>query len=148
MYMFIKICQLFWFCRSFMHFLTSVCAIVGGVFTGKSCLPLAVSLSFQCTCTYSEWGLVGYAWLVAVAGLVDAFIYHSARAIQKKIELGKYSWWPKDRLSYSTVILEVFLLQKCDRLYIFLFILCLSLHWNNYRTARASYVVLLMNAVC
>ncbi|ELT99344.1 hypothetical protein CAPTEDRAFT_162161 [Capitella teleta] len=43
--------------RSFMHFLTGVCAIIGGVFT--------------------------------VAGLVDAFIYHSARAIQKKIDLGK-----------------------------------------------------------
>jgi len=45
--------------RSFMHFLTAVCAIVGGVFT--------------------------------VAGLIDALIYHSARAIQKKIELGKAS---------------------------------------------------------
>ncbi|XP_058846660.1 endoplasmic reticulum-Golgi intermediate compartment protein 3 isoform X3 [Acipenser ruthenus] len=45
--------------RSFTHFLTGVCAIVGGVFT--------------------------------VAGLVDSLIYHSARAIQKKIELGKAS---------------------------------------------------------
>jgi len=26
---------------------------------------------------------------VSVAGLIDAMIYHSARAIQKKIELGK-----------------------------------------------------------
>ncbi|KAI0237071.1 Endoplasmic reticulum-Golgi intermediate compartment protein 3 [Lamellibrachia satsuma] len=43
--------------RSFMHFLTGVCAIIGGVFT--------------------------------VAGLIDSMIYHSARAIQKKIELGK-----------------------------------------------------------
>ncbi|PVD32633.1 hypothetical protein C0Q70_08076 [Pomacea canaliculata] len=45
--------------RSFMHFLTGVCAIVGGIFT--------------------------------VAGLIDSVIYHSARAIQKKIELGKAS---------------------------------------------------------
>lgn len=45
--------------RSFMHFLTGVCAIVGGIFT--------------------------------VAGLIDSAIYHSARAIQKKIELGKAS---------------------------------------------------------
>ncbi|XP_061894066.1 endoplasmic reticulum-Golgi intermediate compartment protein 3 isoform X1 [Entelurus aequoreus] len=45
--------------RSFTHFLTGVCAIIGGVFT--------------------------------VAGLIDALIYHSARAIQKKIELGKAS---------------------------------------------------------
>eukprot|EP00071_Canis_lupus_P056912 XP_851879.3 endoplasmic reticulum-Golgi intermediate compartment protein 3 isoform X1 [Canis lupus familiaris] len=43
--------------RSFTHFLTSVCAIVGGMFT--------------------------------VAGLIDSLIYHSARAIQKKIDLGK-----------------------------------------------------------
>ncbi|XP_033727705.1 endoplasmic reticulum-Golgi intermediate compartment protein 3-like [Pecten maximus] len=43
--------------RSFMHFLTGVCAIVGGVFT--------------------------------VAGLIDSMVYHSARAIQKKIDLGK-----------------------------------------------------------
>ncbi|XP_033640918.1 endoplasmic reticulum-Golgi intermediate compartment protein 3-like [Asterias rubens] len=43
--------------RSFMHFLTGVCAIIGGVFT--------------------------------VAGLIDSLIYHSARAIQKKIDLGK-----------------------------------------------------------
>ncbi|GAB1606338.1 Hypothetical predicted protein [Argonauta hians] len=45
--------------RSFMHFLTGVCAIVGGIFT--------------------------------VAGLIDSMIYHSSRAIQKKIELGKTS---------------------------------------------------------
>ncbi|XP_073166158.1 endoplasmic reticulum-Golgi intermediate compartment protein 3 isoform X3 [Lepidochelys kempii] len=43
--------------RPFTHFLTGVCAIVGGVFT--------------------------------VAGLIDSLIYHSARVIQKKIELGK-----------------------------------------------------------
>ncbi|CAD7669435.1 endoplasmic reticulum-Golgi intermediate compartment protein 3 isoform X2 [Vulpes vulpes] len=43
--------------RSFTHFLTGVCAIVGGMFT--------------------------------VAGLIDSLIYHSARAIQKKIDLGK-----------------------------------------------------------
>ncbi|XP_031555453.1 endoplasmic reticulum-Golgi intermediate compartment protein 3-like [Actinia tenebrosa] len=43
--------------RSFMHFLTGVCAIIGGIFT--------------------------------VAGLVDSMIYHSSRAIQKKIDLGK-----------------------------------------------------------
>ncbi|RWS22273.1 endoplasmic reticulum-Golgi intermediate compartment protein 3-like protein [Leptotrombidium deliense] len=45
--------------KSFMHFLTSVCAIIGGVFT--------------------------------VAGIIDSMIYHSIRAIKKKIELGKAS---------------------------------------------------------
>eukprot|EP01025_Chloroclados_australasicus_P049965 TRINITY_DN5709_c1_g1_i3.p1 TRINITY_DN5709_c1_g1~~TRINITY_DN5709_c1_g1_i3.p1 ORF type:complete len:389 (+),score=29.63 TRINITY_DN5709_c1_g1_i3:271-1437(+) len=44
---------------SFLHFLTNVCAIVGGVFT--------------------------------VSGIIDAFVYHGHRVIQKKIELGKFS---------------------------------------------------------
>ncbi|KAL5015449.1 hypothetical protein ScPMuIL_009719 [Solemya velum] len=43
--------------RSFMHFLTGVCAIIGGIFT--------------------------------VAGLIDSMIYHSARVLQEKIDLGK-----------------------------------------------------------
>ncbi len=43
--------------KSFAHFLTGVCAIIGGVFT--------------------------------VAGILDSFIYHSMRSLQKKIELGK-----------------------------------------------------------
>ena len=43
--------------RSLTHFLTGVCAIVGGVFT--------------------------------VAGMVDGMLYHSQRALKKKIELGK-----------------------------------------------------------
>ncbi len=45
--------------RSLTHFLTGVCAIVGGVFT--------------------------------VAGMVDGMLYHSTRAIKKKIDLGKAS---------------------------------------------------------
>ena len=45
--------------RSFTHFLTGVCAIVGGVFT--------------------------------VAGMVDGMLYHSTRALRKKIDLGKAS---------------------------------------------------------
>nr|CAD7255969.1 unnamed protein product [Timema shepardi] len=43
--------------KSFGHFATNVCAIIGGVFT--------------------------------VASLIDAFIYRSIKAIQKKIEIGK-----------------------------------------------------------
>lgn len=45
--------------RSLAHFLTGVCAIVGGVFT--------------------------------VAGMLDGMLYHSTRAIKKKIDLGKAS---------------------------------------------------------
>ncbi|XP_043527085.1 endoplasmic reticulum-Golgi intermediate compartment protein 3 isoform X2 [Frieseomelitta varia] len=45
--------------KSFGHFATNACAIIGGVFT--------------------------------VAGLIDSLLYHSVRAIQKKIELGKYN---------------------------------------------------------
>ncbi|KAK1264162.1 Protein disulfide-isomerase 5-3 [Acorus gramineus] len=44
---------------SFLHFLTNVCAIVGGIFT--------------------------------VSGILDSFIYHSHRAIKKKMEIGKFS---------------------------------------------------------
>lgn len=45
--------------RSFTHFLTGVCAIVGGVFT--------------------------------VAGMLDGMLYHSTKALKKKIDLGKAS---------------------------------------------------------
>ena len=45
--------------RSFAHFVTGICAIIGGVFT--------------------------------VAGMIDSMVYHSAKALQKKIELGKAS---------------------------------------------------------
>ena len=45
--------------KSFGHFATNLCAIIGGVFT--------------------------------VAGLFDSFLYHSIRAIERKIELGKFS---------------------------------------------------------
>ena len=45
--------------KSLAHFLTGVCAIVGGVFT--------------------------------VAGMVDGMLYHSTRALKKKVELGKAS---------------------------------------------------------
>lgn len=43
--------------KSLGHFLTGVCAIIGGIFT--------------------------------VAGLIDSVIYHSTRALQRKIEIGK-----------------------------------------------------------
>ncbi|XP_075495855.1 uncharacterized protein LOC142533102 isoform X2 [Primulina tabacum] len=44
---------------SFLHFLTNVCAIVGGVFT--------------------------------VSGIIDSFVYHSQKAIKRKMEIGKFS---------------------------------------------------------
>ncbi|RWR74841.1 Endoplasmic reticulum vesicle transporter [Cinnamomum micranthum f. kanehirae] len=44
---------------SLLHFLTNICAIIGGVF--------------------------------AVAGIIDAFVYHGHRAIKKKMEIGKYT---------------------------------------------------------
>ncbi|KAL0922291.1 hypothetical protein M5K25_006264 [Dendrobium thyrsiflorum] len=43
--------------KSLLHFLTSICAVLGGVFT--------------------------------VAGIIDAFVFHSHRAIKKKMQLGK-----------------------------------------------------------
>lgn len=47
------------FRKSFLHFLTGICAIIGGIFT--------------------------------VAGMIDAFIYQSNKALLKKIDLGKAS---------------------------------------------------------
>ena len=35
--------------------------------------------------------LISRSYLFTVAGLVDSMIYHSARALQKKIDLGKAS---------------------------------------------------------
>ncbi|XP_028549741.1 endoplasmic reticulum-Golgi intermediate compartment protein 3-like [Dendrobium catenatum] len=43
--------------KSLLHFLTSICAVLGGVFT--------------------------------VAGIIDTFVFHSHRAIKKKMQLGK-----------------------------------------------------------
>lgn len=45
--------------KSFGHFATNLCAIVGGVFT--------------------------------VAGIIDSVLYHSVKAIQRKVEIGKFS---------------------------------------------------------
>ena len=72
--------------RSFMRFLTGVCAIVGGIFTGKACQPLISSISFYCS--YSSL-FTFVRFLFSVAGLIDSMIYHSSRALQKKIDLGK-----------------------------------------------------------
>ena len=37
----------------------------------------------------------------AVAGLVDAFLYHSSRAIQRKIQLGKTTWHRLNSFTHS-----------------------------------------------
>ncbi|KAL5994882.1 hypothetical protein ACLOJK_024939 [Asimina triloba] len=59
---------------SLLHFLTNICAIVGGV-----------SIS-----------------VFTVSGIVDAFIYHGQRAIKKKMEIGKYSWiMSKENLQFQ-----------------------------------------------
>lgn len=49
-----------------------------------------------CQCNTLAVGRPCYVWSVdvyvlSVAGLVDAFVYHSSRAIQRKIQLGKTS---------------------------------------------------------
>ncbi len=76
--------------RSFTHFLTGVCAIVGGVFTGESLLP-DDSLHAKLQIKQMKSDCPPLCWTCAVAGLIDSLIYHSARVIQKKIELGKAS---------------------------------------------------------
>ena len=44
---------LFFSFRSFMHFLTGVCAIVGGIFTGKARLFVCIFLAVLC-CPFSS----------------------------------------------------------------------------------------------
>lgn len=68
-----------------MHFLTGVCAIIGGVFTGKYLLAKSADYTQNFIAKFTIF------FYFPVAGLIDAFIYHSARAIQKKIDLGKAS---------------------------------------------------------
>ena len=67
--------------RSFLHFLTGVCAIVGGVFTGKVLQRAVLRVML----------LLLPLMIFAVAGMIDAFVYHSARVLKKKIEIGKHS---------------------------------------------------------
>ena len=76
-----------------MHFLTGVCAIVGGIFTGKA---LAYFSTFLILCQpllivvfISSLSYLGVFFFFSVAGLIDSMIYHSSRALQKKIDLGK-----------------------------------------------------------
>lgn len=68
----------------------------------EECLQVGVFECSQIVCFICDavGGSASRCWLgdapvcvvcFAVAGLVDSLIYHSARAIQKKIELGKAS---------------------------------------------------------
>lgn len=81
--------------KSFSHFLTNVCAIIGGVFT----------VSFSCT-SRSHFILYGhffifilpprslptnavvYFHILQVAGIMDS-IFHNTMRLVKKVELGK-----------------------------------------------------------
>ena len=58
--------------------------------------------------------LIGYVtnvcWLLClgvftVSGILDSFIYHSQKAIKKKIEIGKFSWWLIRSASFAAVFL-------------------------------------------
>lgn len=79
-----------------MHFLTGVCAIVGGIFTGTWRLFVGTFLAvLGCPFSSSSFLLPYGTWslfVFAVAGLIDSMIYHSSRALQKKIDLGKATW--------------------------------------------------------
>lgn len=63
-------------------------------------LQVSHSLSFQLflfcvnlfnfgTCVYFSFLISGRFRFFSVAGLIDSMIYHSSRALQKKIDLGK-----------------------------------------------------------
>jgi hypothetical protein len=65
--------------RSFLHFLTGVCAIVGGVFTG-----LCEDIGF-----FSGTLLTTLTSCATVAGIIDSVVYNGLRSWQKKQQLGK-----------------------------------------------------------
>ncbi|KAF9682536.1 hypothetical protein SADUNF_Sadunf05G0119200 [Salix dunnii] len=62
---------------SFLHFLTNVCAIVGGMIESKV--------------TYRNMKKKNNDRVFTVSGILDSFIYHGQRAIKKKMEIGKFS---------------------------------------------------------
>lgn len=82
---------------TFLHFLTSVCAIVGGVFTvsvRKAGLNICATGLVYCRARVmraSQRNLPERAHCFASQGIVDAFVYHGHKALKKKMELGKLS---------------------------------------------------------
>lgn len=85
---------------SFLHFLTNVCAIVGGRY-GSSIIPLH---SYIAWFEYKNIISIVWSWhchsccllhigIFTISGILDSFIYHSQRTIKKKMELGKVNWW-------------------------------------------------------
>ena len=91
-----------------LSFLTSMCAIIGGVFTGapplarsgcRCVLPLALTLAtspppcpLACLLTCSLTALAALpppSCPAAVSGIVDATVYHGQQALKKKADLGK-----------------------------------------------------------
>ncbi|KAA3675223.1 endoplasmic reticulum-Golgi intermediate compartment protein 3 [Paragonimus westermani] len=59
--------------KSFMHFLTNTCAIIGGVFTGEQIFNVPSNFILNRNLSSSP-----------VASLVDAFIYHSTCVVRKR----------------------------------------------------------------
>lgn len=74
--------------KSFSHFITNICAIIGGIFT------VGVHYSF-----YSSIGLFFSTlfptetlfWWFQVAGILDSVLHHTIR-LMRKVELGKNFW--------------------------------------------------------
>lgn len=78
---------------SFLHFLTNVCAIVGGKTRNSSSLFLIKSLDYLLP---SYGHIYFFFWHVdsgvfTVSGILDSFVYHGQKAIKKKMEIGKFS---------------------------------------------------------
>lgn len=84
---------------SFLHFLTNVCAIVGGI---SKTFPLISQsqIYWERTFIFLMFDLMHNndvcllcSGVFTVSGILDSFIYHGQRAIKKKMEIGKFSWW-------------------------------------------------------
>lgn len=72
--------------KSFSHFITNVCAIIGGVFT--------VSIFVFCSCLLVSRVLTNFFFRLGlqVAGIMDSILHNTIR-MMRKVELGKNFWW-------------------------------------------------------
>lgn len=83
---------------SFLHFLTNVCAIVGGNFKASFHLLISNLSRKHASLLMLDWMHNNNVWVLCsgvftVSGILDSFIYHGHRAVKKKMEIGKFSWW-------------------------------------------------------
>lgn len=78
--------------KSFSHFITNVCAIIGGVFTVRTSVLTSTILLLHCVSNICFEHMhvlpICIYFLFQVAGILDSILHTAVRLI-KKVELGK-----------------------------------------------------------